>query len=78
MQVCPQYEKMGVFTNNIAHSNGFFGLWIYPVYTPKEGLSLQQMKYNIAKHEWGQDSWNIYFDLTNPDDFWHEIARIKI
>eukprot|EP00879_Flechtneria_rotunda_P011345 GHRR01011850.1.p1 GENE.GHRR01011850.1~~GHRR01011850.1.p1 ORF type:complete len:1721 (+),score=430.30 GHRR01011850.1:1256-6418(+) len=30
--VCPKYERMGVFKNNVAHSNQFYGLRIHPEY----------------------------------------------
>ncbi|CAG2205079.1 unnamed protein product [Mytilus edulis] len=35
--ICPQKELMGVFTNNTAHSFGWFGLWIFETFLPKEG-----------------------------------------
>jgi hypothetical protein len=31
---CPKMVKMGTFNNNSVHSNGRFGLWIFPGYTP--------------------------------------------
>eukprot|EP00878_Enallax_costatus_P024164 GHUV01025763.1.p1 GENE.GHUV01025763.1~~GHUV01025763.1.p1 ORF type:complete len:516 (+),score=80.92 GHUV01025763.1:1100-2647(+) len=30
--ICPKYETMGVFKNNLAHSNQFYGLRIHPEY----------------------------------------------
>lgn len=34
--ICPRFTEMGKFENNIAHGNGWFGLWIYPVYLPRK------------------------------------------
>jgi hypothetical protein len=31
---CPKKIPMGIFYNNSVHSNGRFGLWIFPGYTP--------------------------------------------
>ena len=32
--VCPQHERLGSFIGNVAHSNGRYGLRIYPLYIP--------------------------------------------
>ncbi|XP_053372863.1 fibrocystin-L-like [Mercenaria mercenaria] len=34
--VCPIAMPLGVFSNNSAHSFGWFGLWIFPDYFPKK------------------------------------------
>ena len=34
--VCPQGSALGLFTNNIAHSNAQEGLWIWPEYIPRK------------------------------------------
>eukprot|EP00775_Hariotina_reticulata_P007195 gene7195-7409_t len=33
--ICPKYEALGVFRNNVAHSNQFYGLRIHPEYYPR-------------------------------------------
>ncbi|CBY32974.1 unnamed protein product [Oikopleura dioica] len=38
-QICPRFTEMGRFEQNSAHSNGWFGLWIYPVYIPRKQSS---------------------------------------
>ncbi|XP_021369085.1 fibrocystin-L-like isoform X2 [Mizuhopecten yessoensis] len=35
--VCPTNVPLGIFYNNTAHSLGWFGLWIFPTFTPKVG-----------------------------------------
>ena len=35
-EICPEYEKLGEFTGNVAHSNGKYGLRIFHRYTPVE------------------------------------------
>jgi len=34
--ICPQFEKLGEFTGNVAHSNGKYGLRIFHRFTPVE------------------------------------------
>ena len=34
--ICPKRAPMGVFQNNTAHSFGWFGLWIFHDYIPRE------------------------------------------
>ena len=34
--ICPEYETLGEFTGNVAHSNGKYGLRIFHRYTPVE------------------------------------------
>ncbi len=34
---CPQKVPLGLFEDNVAHSNGLFGLWLYPIFTPVPG-----------------------------------------
>ncbi|CAG5096144.1 Oidioi.mRNA.OKI2018_I69.XSR.g14489.t2.cds [Oikopleura dioica] len=34
---CPQKVPLGRFDDNVAHSNGLFGLWLYPIFTPVPG-----------------------------------------
>ena len=31
---CPKKIPMGIFTNNLAHTIGRFGLWVFPGFTP--------------------------------------------
>ena len=33
--VCPQNVPLGEFTDNSAHSMGWYGLWVFPAYFPK-------------------------------------------
>ena len=35
--ICPRFGLMGRFSNNVAHSVGWYGLWIFEKYFPKEG-----------------------------------------
>lgn len=35
--ICPQNHPLGIFANNTAHSQGWFGLWIFQKYTPMVG-----------------------------------------
>ena len=34
--ICPEFEKLGEFTGNVAHSNGRYGLRIFHRFTPVE------------------------------------------
>ena len=33
---CPQAAPLGVYSNNTAHSLGWYGLWIFERYEPRE------------------------------------------
>ena len=35
--ICPRNVPLNIFANNTVHSQGWFGLWIFQVYTPKVG-----------------------------------------
>ena len=35
--ICPQNVPLGEFFNNTVHSCGWYGLWVFEFYTPKEG-----------------------------------------
>ncbi|XP_069115226.1 fibrocystin-L-like [Argopecten irradians] len=35
-EICPKVMTLAEFRNNSAHSLGWFGLWIFPTYTPRE------------------------------------------
>lgn len=35
--ICPRNHPLGLFKNNTAHTLGWFGLWVFPAYTPKVG-----------------------------------------
>lgn len=35
LSICPRNVPLGEFTDNEAHTLGWFGLWIFPMYTPK-------------------------------------------
>lgn len=35
--ICQQNYELGTFRNNTAHTQGWFGLWIFQVYLPREG-----------------------------------------
>ena len=37
--VCPRHIPLGEFTDNSAHSFGWYGLWVFPTYSPREGGS---------------------------------------
>ncbi len=34
--VCPKFTPLTMFANNVAHSNDFYGLRIFPEYYPDE------------------------------------------
>ena len=55
--ICPRHVELGVFANNTAHSQGWFGLWIFMVYTPKEGSCCQCTEPSAAAFV-GLTSWN--------------------
>lgn len=35
--ICPQHVPVGVFKGNVAHSNGWFGLWVFPTMKSRTG-----------------------------------------
>lgn len=35
--ICPQHVPVGVFKGNVAHSNGWFGLWVFPTMKSRVG-----------------------------------------
>ena len=37
--VCPRHIPLGEFSGNSAHSFGWYGLWVFPAYSPREGGS---------------------------------------
>ena len=37
--VCPRHIPLGEFSDNSAHSFGWYGLWVFPEYSPREGGS---------------------------------------
>ncbi|XP_071792804.1 fibrocystin-L-like isoform X2 [Asterias amurensis] len=47
--ICPRMVPLGEFRNNSAHAFGQYGLWIFPVYTPKTGGKCDSWKPEPAK-----------------------------
>ncbi|KAH9512877.1 Fibrocystin-L, partial [Bulinus truncatus] len=39
VKICPQATPLGEYSNNTAHSLGWFGLWIFETYIPRVGSS---------------------------------------
>ena len=35
--ICPPMHPFGKFENNVAHTMGWFGVWIFPDYFPTSG-----------------------------------------
>ena len=35
--ICPQHAEFGTFENNVVHSVGWYGLWVFEKYFPKVG-----------------------------------------
>ena len=35
--ICPQHVPLGRFENNVVHSVGWYGLWVFEKYFPKVG-----------------------------------------
>ncbi|XP_006825958.1 fibrocystin-L-like [Saccoglossus kowalevskii] len=55
--ICPRNIPVAEFQNNTAHSLGWYGLWVFPIYTPMEGGTCSS---NIptASHFYDLTSWN--------------------
>ena len=46
--VCPQHIPLGEFSDNSAHSFGWYGLWVFPVYSPRDGGSCSNSAQQIT------------------------------
>ena len=55
--ICPRKVEIGEFRDNIVHSQGWFGIWIFQVWTPMEG-SCCNCSNPIAAKLYGLTAWN--------------------
>ncbi len=55
--ICPRKVELGEFRNNVVHSQGWFGIWIFQIWTPMEG-SCCWCRDPIAGKMYGLTAWN--------------------
>ncbi|XP_077870118.1 fibrocystin-L-like [Saccoglossus kowalevskii] len=55
--ICPRNIPVKEFKNNTAHSLGWYGLWVFPEYTPMEGGTCSS-KTPTLSHFYDLTSWN--------------------
>ncbi|XP_022097673.1 fibrocystin-L-like isoform X1 [Acanthaster planci] len=48
--ICPRKVPLGEFRNNSAHAQGWYGIWIFPTYTPKVGGGCNSWEDEPAKY----------------------------
>lgn len=54
---CPRHVPLGEFSNNTVHSQGWFGLWLFQVYTPMES-GLCSARTPTAARFYSLTTWN--------------------
>ncbi|KAH9519161.1 Fibrocystin-L, partial [Bulinus truncatus] len=58
INICPQAAPLGEFRNNTAHSQGWFGLWIFEIYIPKKDGSCQEKAPHKEAKFYSLTAWN--------------------
>ena len=53
-EVCPNGEKMGIFTENVAHSATRYGLRVFPIYIPRT-IPCKDAKNFCLADWWGEN-----------------------
>ncbi|XP_012942613.1 fibrocystin-L [Aplysia californica] len=56
--ICPQAYPLGEYSNNTAHSLGWFGLWIFETYIPRVDASCSSSADHLVAKFYSLTAWN--------------------